>query len=269
MNFPTVTEMNSGRFQFYILLKRITGKQRTDYSEPVLLRAGSVTARYPNRNPSSPMPYFSSLTAAKFSIEDLRASCMIDADRLVVVSPAKVDALSTGIDLNASICCYIVEPERIETEYSTLTQKSKTMVDGYFMEFVPTEIRAVLSEYFLSKINRRKPVKGLLGSTADITVRDEFNTLKDFDTIDFIKGVYSGMHVPGIKKVIYHDPATIVYWYDGTKTVVKASGEPFNKEHGLAMAIARKYFKGRRCDFKRTVKNAEDKSEVKEDGEHA
>ena len=27
-----------------------------------------------------------------------------------------------------------------------------------------------------------------------------------------------------IKKVIYNDPATIVLWVDGTKTVVKANG---------------------------------------------
>lgn len=46
--------------------------------------------------------------------------------------------------------------------------------------------------------------------------------------------------VPGIKDVIFNEPATIVFWTDGTKTVVKASGEAFDKEKGLAMAIARK-----------------------------
>ena len=46
-----------------------------------------------------------------------------------------------------------------------------------------------------------------------------------------------------IKKVVYSDPATIVFWEDGTKTVVKvAEGETFDKEVGLAMAIAEKYF---------------------------
>lgn len=44
-----------------------------------------------------------------------------------------------------------------------------------------------------------------------------------------------------IKKVIFNNPATIVYWKDGTKTVVKANGEDvFDKEMGLAMAIAKK-----------------------------
>ena len=44
-----------------------------------------------------------------------------------------------------------------------------------------------------------------------------------------------------IKKVIFHDPATIVYWMDGSKTVVKCQeGEKYDPEKGLAMAISKK-----------------------------
>ena len=46
-----------------------------------------------------------------------------------------------------------------------------------------------------------------------------------------------------IKNVIFNDPATIVFWNDGTKTVVKAENEPFDPEKGLAMAIT-KYLLG-------------------------
>lgn len=47
--------------------------------------------------------------------------------------------------------------------------------------------------------------------------------------------------IPAITNVIFNDPATIVFWMDGTKTVVKAQdGEAFDKEKGLAMAIAKK-----------------------------
>lgn len=46
--------------------------------------------------------------------------------------------------------------------------------------------------------------------------------------------------IPGMEKVIFNDPATIILWDDGTKTVVKAHDEPFDKEKGLAMAIAKK-----------------------------
>ncbi len=44
---------------------------------------------------------------------------------------------------------------------------------------------------------------------------------------------------PEIEKVIFNDPATIVFWGDGTKTVVKAVNEPFDPEKGLAMAFAK------------------------------
>lgn len=44
-----------------------------------------------------------------------------------------------------------------------------------------------------------------------------------------------------IDRVIFNNPATIVWWKDGTKTVVKCQdGDSFNKELGLAMAIVKK-----------------------------
>ena len=44
-----------------------------------------------------------------------------------------------------------------------------------------------------------------------------------------------------IRDVIFSDPATIVFWNDNTKTVVKArGGEKYDKEKGLAMAIIKK-----------------------------
>lgn len=44
-----------------------------------------------------------------------------------------------------------------------------------------------------------------------------------------------------IKDVIFSDPATVVFWNDNTKTVVKTRGdEKYDKEKGLAMAIIKK-----------------------------
>lgn len=46
---------------------------------------------------------------------------------------------------------------------------------------------------------------------------------------------------PGIKKVIFNDPATIVLWDDGTKTVVKCSlGDTYSEWSGLAFCICKK-----------------------------
>lgn len=57
--------------------------------------------------------------------------------------------------------------------------------------------------------------------------------------------------VISIKNVIFNPPATIVFWSDGTKTVVKAhDGDIFDPEKGLAMAISKKALgnKGNYCN---------------------
>lgn len=75
----------------------------------------------------------------------------------------------------------------------------------------------------------------------NLTTRDDFSsTLKDLH-----KSVYgmTSMSIDTVflKNVIYNDPATIAFWSDGTKTVVKAHpGDIFDPEKGLAMAIAKK-----------------------------
>lgn len=46
-----------------------------------------------------------------------------------------------------------------------------------------------------------------------------------------------------IKNVIFNDPATIVFWEDGGKTVVQCqNGEEFDPEKGLAMAISKRVY---------------------------
>ncbi len=53
--------------------------------------------------------------------------------------------------------------------------------------------------------------------------------------------VIFGMCRISIRKVIFNDPATIVFWSDGTKTVVKCGPEDtYDMEKGLAMAIVKK-----------------------------
>lgn len=62
-------------------------------------------------------------------------------------------------------------------------------------------------------------------------------------------GVYI---IPKIKKVIFNKPATIVFWSDDTKTVVKRQkGDRYNKEKGLAMAFVKKIYgnKGNYCNI--------------------
>jgi hypothetical protein len=53
----------------------------------------------------------------------------------------------------------------------------------------------------------------------------------------------AGLHetIPKIEKIEFNEPATIIFWKDGTKSIVKArDGEPYDAEKGIAMAIAKK-----------------------------
>lgn len=44
-----------------------------------------------------------------------------------------------------------------------------------------------------------------------------------------------------IVNVVFNPPATIVFWFDGSKTVVKCmDGDTWDPEKGLAMAISKK-----------------------------
>ena len=49
--------------------------------------------------------------------------------------------------------------------------------------------------------------------------------------------------IPYITRVIFNPPATIVFWDDGTKTVVKCmEGQPFEKYAGFSAACMKKMF---------------------------
>lgn len=58
-----------------------------------------------------------------------------------------------------------------------------------------------------------------------------------------------------IRKVIFSGPATIVFWNDGSKTVVKCmKGDHLNYEMGIAMCTLKKLFGDNYLDFKKDLK---------------
>jgi hypothetical protein len=61
--------------------------------------------------------------------------------------------------------------------------------------------------------------------------------------------------LPGIKNVIFSNPATIVFWADGTKTVVRCQeDETYDPEKGIAMAITKKAL-GNNYEYYNTIKH--------------
>lgn len=62
------------------------------------------------------------------------------------------------------------------------------------------------------------------------------------------------------KEIIYHDAATIVYWTDGTKTIVKCNeNDEYSEYSGFVAAVAKKMYGGanainRLIDSKKTIR---------------
>lgn len=101
-----------------------------------------------------------------------------------------------------------------------------------------------------------------MATASNITVSSNPNpyvitTVKPIDwddsmTISFGKGIKKKKHFSGyldmcypynvyIKKVMYYDPATIVFWSDGTKTVSKCKeGDVYSEECGLMICVMKK-----------------------------
>lgn len=106
-------------------------------------------------------------------------------------------------------------------------------IDSSYGEITTTSCRVTLKEI---------PVYGFTGgwtrppkrvSYEEYCYNDWMRTMKAYNAIDKDR----------IKNVIFNNPATIVFWGDGTKTVVKCNEDEFDPEKGLAMAIA-KHFMG-------------------------
>ena len=81
----------------------------------------------------------------------------------------------------------------------------------------------------------------LIGTIPEI--REEiFNS----DSFKYVLGVERrnnkpSMAMPEIDRMIFNDPATVVIWKDGKKTVVKTQkGEKYDPEKGLAMAVMKR-----------------------------
>lgn len=68
---------------------------------------------------------------------------------------------------------------------------------------------------------------------------DQAKVFPTWEELDYMQR--SCKALPEIKNVIYNDPATIIFWGDGTKTIVKCQeGDIYDSEKGLAIAIAKK-----------------------------
>lgn len=83
---------------------------------------------------------------------------------------------------------------------------------------------------------------GLASMKEDKTVEKKGHLITRKDCDDFLIK-YVGFMSPDVMRVIFNPPATIVFWMDGTKTVVKcAEGEKFDPYTGFCYAYTKRFF---------------------------
>lgn len=164
---------------------------------------------------------------------------------------------------------YVAARSECDYVFSTYTNKLinndiATFISVYELEYadhdIITEHDRIAKEYYATEtlnewfgeLMKKKSYKAW-------TVKDPGLGYKDYST-RYDK--YPTLNGNFIKKVIFSDPATIVFWEDGTKTVVKTQdGEKYDKEKGLAMAISKRVFGNERDYyniFKRWMRKGEE-----------
>lgn len=143
---------------------------------------------------------------------------------------------------------------------------------GVLTEITPTgriNMEAVRFEGCPDKYGRYEVIRGTFDSE-DVLYRFEKEMRRRYGRIgtSFCPDILVN---PSIKEVIFNNPATVVIWEDGTKTVVKCQeGDTYNEELGLAMCIAKKFF-GNKGNFNEVFKKwlPKEPVEPREDMIHA
>ena len=142
--------------------------------------------------------------------------------------------------------------------YKTDTAVNKTDVDIYHTTLGP--------KHYLVEWNKvRSLTEAAVPILSDVKMQIEVEKYCDED-IKQVRNLYYGLSL-SIKDVIFNPPATIVFWMDGTKTVVKDQGEVFyDPEKGMAMAVAKKAF-GNQGNYYNQFKKYIDIYEKKQEAE--
>ena len=119
----------------------------------------------------------------------------------------------------------------------------------------------VTIDYIETTVDTFPKFEGHVTGTAKVSYRSLYDIRNDAEVPrDIYRNILNSTYgigssrIPEIKNVIFNDPATIVFWEDGTKTVVKCQdGDEFDPEKGLAMAIVKKAY-GNKSNYCNKIK---------------
>lgn len=112
---------------------------------------------------------------------------------------------------------------------------------NYYDYMYPMTVEFNGNEYYIEHVERSIEHCSLDDFKKDCIRIDAWKPFSVQDLKTEINSMYGrGMH---IKKVVFNGPATIVFWTDGTKTIVKcAEGDKYDRKVALLYAIAKKKF---------------------------
>ena len=163
----------------------------------------------------------------------------------------------------------VVIRQRVYTDYTTATplhQKPKR-VAGYTIRDVETKtIHDQIYEYHVCSVDKWNTNNAFANlGRINLTISSEdLKNLCCCDDSKIVNHVYRPYNKYEPKQIIYNNPATIVFWKDGTKTVVKkAKGEKYNEYNAFCAALAKKIF-GNNSKLTKVVKSGIHQNEKKE-----
>lgn len=157
---------------------------------------------------------------------------------------------------------------------SMIVDTLKIEIQGNYDDFVFNVIKHLRQNFNLAPYNTANKVSK---SDALLWHRDSelWTDIKcriNSDSVIFARDIEVDsvtIYRPDIIDVKFNGPATIVFWDDGVKTIVRCNDEDFDKEKGLAMAIAKRFLGTNKshsnyCDiFKKFILEVEKTDEVK------
>ena len=165
-------------------------------------------------------------------------------------------------------CSIVFEPgfHSIDSMGMTIVKGTHIRYFYIFWPYVENQTQAATSiwaSFFNTYYKQRKSDKFWTKENPNLYISTDCNSGKSLAD-DMTKNIYKRMinsmygansyYRPEIKNVIFNDPATIVFWTDGAKTVVKCQeGDIFDPEKGLTMAIAKKVY-GNKSSYCNVIK---------------
>lgn len=162
-----------------------------------------------------------------------------------------VDTSNTDIRKETELLELFAKTKMVKTDYNACSKRK----DG-----LRAACHTIDDMSYYESIIPKTLMDGSCGKT-DISREEAKEVMKRF-----VNDIY-GLQAPAlinrleIEKVIFNNPATIVFWSDGSKTVVKCANEEFDKEKGLAMAICKRVLGNKGNYFNEFRKWIEDEKE--------